>query len=271
MYFALEVLHQQILSQHPSYLVLSALLEQPFPEFHKAHGNQDLISYLPGKIPIMSSHWCNKSDIKTGSVVISIPAPGDCDVLLKRKAKNQIFCLFTTFLLFTQDVWSYCVYIYILIAIYSLEWVRISWESMKSKTKSSGTAPAVSDQFWWWILRWDSLGCFPFPTKTASWWKNTHTDNFPPSSLHPLSKHSFKDLRPLSLPLPRRSSRDVNSPAPVDCQLSQWSGWTDCFPCQEKKVRIHCNVFIYLQMCLWWGCTHINYIYYTYSSFWSIQ
>uniref|UniRef100_A0A8C5NIX3 Complement C8 alpha chain n=1 Tax=Junco hyemalis TaxID=40217 RepID=A0A8C5NIX3_JUNHY len=30
---------------------------------------------------------------------------------------------------------------------------------------------------------------------------------------------------------------NVNSPAPVDCQLSQWSGWTDCFPCQEKKHR----------------------------------
>ncbi|NXD77268.1 CO8A protein, partial [Halcyon senegalensis] len=42
---------------------------------------------------------------------------------------------------------------------------------------------------------------------------------------------------PLTLPLLRRSSRDVNSPAPVDCQLSQWSGWTDCFPCQEKKHR----------------------------------
>ncbi|NWY62395.1 CO8A protein, partial [Chionis minor] len=39
------------------------------------------------------------------------------------------------------------------------------------------------------------------------------------------------------LPLLRRSSRDVNSPAPVDCQLSQWSEWTDCFPCQEKKHR----------------------------------
>ncbi|NXW58854.1 CO8A protein, partial [Eurystomus gularis] len=35
----------------------------------------------------------------------------------------------------------------------------------------------------------------------------------------------------------RRSSRDVNSPAPVDCRLSQWSEWTDCFPCQEKKHR----------------------------------
>ncbi|NWV33561.1 CO8A protein, partial [Grantiella picta] len=42
---------------------------------------------------------------------------------------------------------------------------------------------------------------------------------------------------PLSLPLLRRNSRGVNSPAPVDCQLSQWSGWTDCFPCQEKKHR----------------------------------
>ncbi|NXX86518.1 CO8A protein, partial [Urocolius indicus] len=40
-----------------------------------------------------------------------------------------------------------------------------------------------------------------------------------------------------SLPLLRRSSRDVNSPAPLDCQLSQWSEWTDCFPCQEKKHR----------------------------------
>ncbi|XP_010147691.1 PREDICTED: complement component C8 alpha chain isoform X1 [Eurypyga helias] len=39
------------------------------------------------------------------------------------------------------------------------------------------------------------------------------------------------------LPSQRRSSRDVNSPAPVDCQLSQWSEWTDCFPCQEKKHR----------------------------------
>ncbi|NWS73244.1 CO8A protein, partial [Crotophaga sulcirostris] len=40
-----------------------------------------------------------------------------------------------------------------------------------------------------------------------------------------------------SLPLLRRSSRDVGSPVPVDCQLSQWSEWTDCFPCQEKKHR----------------------------------
>ncbi|XP_027554826.1 complement component C8 alpha chain isoform X2 [Neopelma chrysocephalum] len=42
---------------------------------------------------------------------------------------------------------------------------------------------------------------------------------------------------PEALSTQRRSSRDVNSPAPVDCQLSQWSGWTDCFPCQEKKHR----------------------------------
>ncbi|XP_057265242.1 complement component C8 alpha chain isoform X2 [Pezoporus wallicus] len=40
-----------------------------------------------------------------------------------------------------------------------------------------------------------------------------------------------------ALPSQRRSSRDVNSPVPVDCQLSQWSEWTDCFPCQEKKHR----------------------------------
>ncbi|XP_065698615.2 complement component C8 alpha chain isoform X1 [Patagioenas fasciata] len=39
------------------------------------------------------------------------------------------------------------------------------------------------------------------------------------------------------LPSQRRSGRDVNSPAPIDCQLSQWSEWTDCFPCQEKKHR----------------------------------
>ncbi|NWH67182.1 CO8A protein, partial [Geococcyx californianus] len=40
-----------------------------------------------------------------------------------------------------------------------------------------------------------------------------------------------------ALPSQRRNSRDVNSPAPVDCQLSQWSEWSDCFPCQEKKHR----------------------------------
>ncbi|KFP76466.1 Complement component C8 alpha chain, partial [Acanthisitta chloris] len=34
-----------------------------------------------------------------------------------------------------------------------------------------------------------------------------------------------------------RSSRDVKSPAAANCQLSQWSEWTDCFPCQEKKHR----------------------------------
>uniref|UniRef100_A0A672TWX2 Complement C8 alpha chain n=1 Tax=Strigops habroptila TaxID=2489341 RepID=A0A672TWX2_STRHB len=34
-----------------------------------------------------------------------------------------------------------------------------------------------------------------------------------------------------------KEMQDVNSPAPVDCQLSQWSEWTDCFPCQEKKHR----------------------------------
>lgn len=62
-------------------------------------------------------------------------------------------------------------------------------------------------------------------------------------------KHIFQALRPLSLPLLRRSSRDISSPPPVDCQLSQWSEWTDCFPCQGRKVRLHCNVFIYLQMC----------------------
>ncbi|KAK2543174.1 complement component C8 alpha chain [Columba livia] len=39
------------------------------------------------------------------------------------------------------------------------------------------------------------------------------------------------------LPSQRRSSRDVNSPAPINCQLSQWSEWTDCFPCEEKKHR----------------------------------
>ncbi|KAK1203046.1 CO8A protein, partial [Pygoscelis papua] len=38
-----------------------------------------------------------------------------------------------------------------------------------------------------------------------------------------------------ALPSQRRRSRDVNSSAPVDCQLSQWSEWTDCFPCQERK------------------------------------
>lgn len=88
-YFALEILNQQILSPlYPLYLGFSALLVQPFPPLHTAHGNQDLISFLPGKILTMSLHWCKESDIKTDSLVINIPAAGDCDVLLKRKAKN---------------------------------------------------------------------------------------------------------------------------------------------------------------------------------------
>ncbi|XP_067391600.1 complement component C8 alpha chain [Emydura macquarii macquarii] len=41
----------------------------------------------------------------------------------------------------------------------------------------------------------------------------------------------------IGLPSQRRTSRDVNSPAPVNCQLSQWSEWTGCSPCQEKKYR----------------------------------
>ncbi|KAF2976662.1 hypothetical protein EK904_003276 [Melospiza melodia maxima] len=94
---------------------------------------------------------------------------------------------------------------------------------------------------WWglaqlcaWILTVCSLALTPAQA-------GRELQALPSHSLQPLSKHSFKDLRALFVPLPRRSSRDVNSPAPVDCQLSQWSGWTDCFPCQEKKVRIRCN------------------------------
>ncbi|KAM4873093.1 complement component C8 alpha chain [Thomomys bottae] len=34
----------------------------------------------------------------------------------------------------------------------------------------------------------------------------------------------------------RRVSRAV-TPAAVACQLSDWSEWTDCFPCQDKKYR----------------------------------
>uniref|UniRef100_A0A8C8SV87 Complement C8 alpha chain n=1 Tax=Pelusios castaneus TaxID=367368 RepID=A0A8C8SV87_9SAUR len=41
----------------------------------------------------------------------------------------------------------------------------------------------------------------------------------------------------IGLPSQGRASRDVNTPAPVNCKLSQWSEWTDCFPCQEKKYR----------------------------------
>lgn len=174
MYFPLEVLNQQILSQHPSYLVLSALLEQPFPEFHKAHGNQDLISYLPGKIPIMSSHWCKKSDIKTGSVVISIPAPGDSDVLLKRKAKNQIFCLFTTFLLFTQDVRSYFVYIY-----FNCNLPIGMGEDLLGEHEIQDKILRYCTCGLWSILmvntQMGQLGMLPISYRTASWWKNTHT------------------------------------------------------------------------------------------------
>uniref|UniRef100_A0A8C5K9C6 Complement component 8, alpha polypeptide n=1 Tax=Jaculus jaculus TaxID=51337 RepID=A0A8C5K9C6_JACJA len=34
----------------------------------------------------------------------------------------------------------------------------------------------------------------------------------------------------------RRVSRSV-TPAPVSCQLSSWSEWTACFPCQDRKFR----------------------------------
>ncbi|XP_061489149.1 complement component C8 alpha chain isoform X2 [Rhineura floridana] len=39
------------------------------------------------------------------------------------------------------------------------------------------------------------------------------------------------------LPSQRRVRRQAGTPAPIDCRLSQWSGWTKCFPCQEKKHR----------------------------------
>ncbi|XP_058698894.1 complement component C8 alpha chain isoform X1 [Poecile atricapillus] len=54
-------------------------------------------------------------------------------------------------------------------------------------------------------------------------------------ALTPTPATVYRELQ--AAPSHRRSSRNVNSPAPVDCQLSQWSGWTDCFPCQEKKHR----------------------------------
>ncbi|XP_045147920.1 complement component C8 alpha chain [Echinops telfairi] len=37
----------------------------------------------------------------------------------------------------------------------------------------------------------------------------------------------------------RRISRadEASAPTPVSCQLSNWSEWTDCFPCQNQKYR----------------------------------
>lgn len=37
----------------------------------------------------------------------------------------------------------------------------------------------------------------------------------------------------------RRISRAAESftPTALTCRLSNWSEWTDCFPCQDKKVR----------------------------------
>ncbi|XP_045714704.1 complement component C8 alpha chain isoform X1 [Phyllostomus hastatus] len=37
----------------------------------------------------------------------------------------------------------------------------------------------------------------------------------------------------------RRVSRaaETSTPTAVNCQLSSWSQWTDCFPCQDKKYR----------------------------------
>lgn len=82
--------------------------------------------------------------------------------------------------------------------------------------------------------------CLLISYKISSYWKNTQIL---------LIKLIFKALRTLPLPLFRRSIRDASPPAPVNCQLSQWSEWTDCFPCQGRKVRLHCNVCIYLLMC----------------------
>ncbi|NP_001005445.1 complement component C8 alpha chain [Xenopus tropicalis] len=31
--------------------------------------------------------------------------------------------------------------------------------------------------------------------------------------------------------------RSIAAPQPEDCQLDQWSQWTSCFPCQQKKYR----------------------------------
>ncbi|XP_048353997.1 complement component C8 alpha chain [Sphaerodactylus townsendi] len=35
----------------------------------------------------------------------------------------------------------------------------------------------------------------------------------------------------------QRLRRQAGTPTPVDCQLAQWSEWTGCFPCQERKHR----------------------------------
>lgn len=198
----------------------------------------------------------------------------------KQKKPFLKTCLFLTFLLFTQCVWSY-VYdahiFYCNLPIGKGEDLLGRAGNPRQNTWVPHLLPPTSSDGEY--LDGASRVVPPPLLRDASHFlqnrflvaKHTRADHFLPASPQPSLKRNFKDLRPLSLPLLRRSSRDVNSPAPVDCQLSQWSEWTDCFPCQEKKVRLSRNVFIYLQMCLWWGCTHINYIYYTYSSFWSIQ
>ncbi|XP_044286451.1 complement component C8 alpha chain [Varanus komodoensis] len=38
-------------------------------------------------------------------------------------------------------------------------------------------------------------------------------------------------------PTQRRSRRQIGTPTQINCQLSQWSQWTECFSCQERKYR----------------------------------
>nr|XP_060629563.1 complement component C8 alpha chain isoform X2 [Anolis sagrei ordinatus] len=35
----------------------------------------------------------------------------------------------------------------------------------------------------------------------------------------------------------QRLRRQSGAPVPISCQLSRWSEWTECFPCQDKKYR----------------------------------
>lgn len=61
-------------------------------------------------------------------------------------------------------------------------------------------------------------------------------------------KETFS-TKPLTFIFFKRSKRQTGTLAPVDCRLGPWSGWTECFSCEGKKVRLHINVFIF-DICL---------------------